>query len=410
MADFQQDGTLLTLHRLGVADLPLLEQELAGFARELPPALVLPCLDSDLAAPTFAAMLDELSGARYLSLVVLSLGKAGRKEVAKARKLLEVLPQPSLILHNEGRNLLHLLREMEGRGLRLGPEGKGRAVWLALGLVMAQSTAQSAAQSGARVVAVQDCDVVSYDRQMLARLLYPLLHPNLRCQFSKGYYARVNQRLFGRVTRLFVGPLIQALTDVLGPLPFLRFLAAFRYPLAGEFALSLDLARRLRFPGDWGLEMGLLAELWQRANPRRLCQVDLADSYDHKHQALSHDDPHKGLARMSQEIGRTLLTALAVQGVDLSAGAARALLMAYAARGEDCVEFYAAEAAINGLVFDAAEERLAVETFARSLTRAVEQFSANPRGQEPGDSWSQAAWTVPEFLPRLGQAAALDIA
>lgn len=401
MADFQQDGTLLTLHRLGEPDLPLLEQELGGFAGDLPPALVLPCLGSDLTAPTFAAMLDELSGAHYLSLVVLSLGKAGRKDLAKARKLLEVLPQPSLILNNEGRGLLHLLREMEGRGLALGPEGKGRAVWLALGLVMAHG--------GARVAAVQDCDVVGYDRQMLARLLYPLLHPNLRCQFSKGYYARVNQRLFGRVTRLFVGPLIQALTDVLGPLPFLRFLAAFRYPLAGEFAMNLDLARRLRFAGDWGLEMGLLAELWQRANPRRLCQVDLADSYEHKHQALSHDDPHKGLARMSQEIGRTLLAALAVQGEDLSPGALRALLMAYRSRGEDMVEFYAAESAINGLVFDPAEERLAVETFARALARAAEQFTANTRGQEPGDSWSQAAWTAPEFLPRLMQAAAEDI-
>jgi glucosyl-3-phosphoglycerate synthase len=405
MADFQQDGTLLTLHRLGEPDLPLLEQELSGFARELPPALVLPCLGSDLAAPAFAAMLDELSGAHYLSLVVLSLGKAGRKDLAKAKKLLEVLPQPSLILHNEGRALTHLLREMEGRGLSLGPEGKGRAVWLALGLVMAQSTAQG----GARVAAVQDCDVVGYDRQMLARLLYPLLHPNLRCQFSKGYYARVRQRLFGRVTRLFVGPLIQALTDVLGPLPFLRFLAAFRYPLAGEFALNLDLARRLRLPGDWGLEMGLLAELWRRANPRRLCQVDLADSYEHKHQALSHDDPHKGLARMSQEIGRTLLAALAVQGVDISPGALRALLMAYRSRGEDMVELYAAEAAINGLVFDPAEERLAVDTFARALARAVEQFTAAPQGQEPGASWSQAAWTVPEFLPRLMEAAARDI-
>lgn len=401
MADFQQDGTLLTLHRLGEPDLPLLEQELAGFSRDLPPALVLPCLGSDLAAPAFAAMLDELCGARYLSLVVLSLGKAGRKDLAKAAKLLEVLPQPSLILHNEGRALAQLMRDMEAKGLGLGPEGKGRAVWLALGLIMAHG--------GAQVAAVQDCDVVNYDRQMLARLLYPLLHPNLRCQFSKGYYARVNQRLYGRVTRLFVGPLIQALTDVLGPLPFLRFLAAFRYPLAGEFALSLDLARRLRLPGDWGLEMGLLAELWRRANPRRICQVDLADSYEHKHQALSHDDPHKGLARMSQEIGRTLLAALATQGVDLSPGASRALLMAYRGRGEDTVEFYAAEAAINGLVFDAAEERLAVETFARSLARAVEQFGVSPRGQEPGVGWSQAVWTAPEFLPRLAEAAASDI-
>jgi hypothetical protein len=95
--------------------------------------------------------------------------------------------------------------------------------------------------------------------------------------------------------------------------------------------------------------------------------------------------------------------------VDISPGALRALLMAYRSRGEDMVELYAAEAAINGLVFNPAEERLAVDTFARALARAVEQFTAAPQGQEPGASWSQAAWTVPEFLPRLMEAAARDI-
>ncbi len=393
MADFQQDGVILNLHRLGEPDLPLLEQGLNSYAQDLPPALILPCLGSDLNSPVFKAMLDELSGAHYLGLVVLSLGRSGRKDLAKAGKLLGVLPQPTLILDNDGRRLKKLLQEMSEAGLAVGQEGKGRAVWLALGLVLADGRA--------RVAAVQDCDVVDYDRQMLARLLYPLLHPNLRCQFSKGYYARVNQRLFGRVTRLFVGPLLQALTDVLGPLPFLRFLAAFRYPLAGEFALNLDLARQLRLAGDWGLEIGLLAELWRRANPRRICQVDLADSYEHKHQALSPEDPHKGLARMSQEIGRTLLATLAGQGVDLSGGGLRALELAYGVRAEDQVGFYAAEAAINGLVFDLGEERLAVETFARALNRSIEQFAGDPVGQEPGCSWSQAAWAFPDLLPRL---------
>jgi glucosyl-3-phosphoglycerate synthase len=64
-------------------------------------------------------------------------------------------------------------------------------------------------------------------------------------RFCKGYYNRVQEQLYGRVTRLFLIPLVRALIRTLGHNPLLDFIDSFRYPLAGEMALDLDLAKRL---------------------------------------------------------------------------------------------------------------------------------------------------------------------
>ena len=69
-------------------------------------------------------------------------------------------------------------------------------------------------------------------------------------------------------------------------IPYLRFLDDFRYALAGEFAMTADLARVIRIPSHWGLEVGVLAEVYRNVAPLRVCQVDLTDNYEHKHQDL----------------------------------------------------------------------------------------------------------------------------
>ena len=37
-------------------------------------------------------------------------------------------------------------------------------------------------------LAIHDCDIVTYDRSLLARLLYPVAHPQFNYEFCKGYY------------------------------------------------------------------------------------------------------------------------------------------------------------------------------------------------------------------------------
>jgi len=78
------------------------------------------------------------------------------------------------------------------------------------------------ARGQAAVVAVHDCDVVSYDREMLARLVFPVVNPNFDYRFCKGFYSRITNRMHGRATRLMMTPLIRVLQRIVGPLALRR--------------------------------------------------------------------------------------------------------------------------------------------------------------------------------------------
>ena len=55
-----------------------------------------------------------------------------------------------------------------------------------------------------------DCDITTYNRDLLARLVYPVSNPNFNYEFCKGYYPRIREgALSGRVTRLLVTPLLK---------------------------------------------------------------------------------------------------------------------------------------------------------------------------------------------------------
>ena len=117
----------------------------------------------------------------------------------------------------------------------------------------------------------------------------PTAHHSMAYEYVKSYYGRVSDRMYGRVTRLFVGPLLRAMIKVLGNHPLLEFLSNFRYPLSGEFSIDIDLAEIIRIPGDWGLEVGMLCEIYRSAATRKVCQVDLGNNFEHKHQHLGYD-------------------------------------------------------------------------------------------------------------------------
>ncbi len=262
----------------------------------------------------------------YLDAVVISLDRADEAGYRKSLEYFRRMKRRTVVLWNDGPGVTALLSRLAENDLRLGERGKGRACWMAFGYLLA---------AGHEHVALQDADVLDYDRAALSRLLYPLVNPILNFDFCKGYYARFTDRLNGRVVRLFVWPLLSALSALLGSHPYLEFLSAFRYPLAGEFALSADLLRQVRVPADWGLEIGVLSEVFRHLSPRRVCQVDLTDRYDHKHQALSPDDASTGLNRMAGDIAKHLLRTLAAADVVLSEGALKSLLASYQRRAED---------------------------------------------------------------------------
>ena len=400
MSDFYQTGVVTTLHRLGTRSLEAMETDLIRYTDHRRVALVLPCLIGELERPALRGILKELSMVKYIDQIVISLGLADEEQFRYASQYFSVLGQPYRIIWNEGPNIQALYGSLEKSGLSGGENGKGRACWIAYGYVLAQEKFD--------VIALQDCDVVTFHRSMLARLIYPLVDPNLDFKFSKGYYARVTDRLHGRGTRLLITPLIRSLMRLIGGHDFLRYLDSFRYPLAGEFAMKADLARSIRIPNDWGLEIGMLAEVYRNTAVRRVCQIDIADQYDHKHQALSPDNPREGLMRMALEISQTLFRTMAAEGIELSRGLFTSLLAAYLRTAEDTIVRYHADAIVNGLGFDRHGEEVAVDTFARAIKEASERFVEDPLGKPNLPNWMRITSAQPDFFEHLLEAVELD--
>jgi glucosyl-3-phosphoglycerate synthase len=391
---------ITTLHRLAPAGLERLETELKYFSKERPIALVLPCLYTEIQGEGLPRIRDVLREISYVGRVVISVsGTAEIQHFQAVQKYFQDMPEVTCVW-GSGPTVGELLERLRGRGLEVGPEGKGRAVWIGTGYAIAEGESDS--------VVSHDCDVLTYDREFLARLCFPVVHPNLDYEFCKGYYGRATDRLHGRGTRLFVTPLLRALQATLGPLPLLEFLESFRYPLAGEFALKTDMARQIRIPSDWGLEVGMLAEIFRICSPQRVAQVELCDNYDHKHQELSPGDPERGLHRMVIDIAMTLFRNLAGVGVQFDAGFLNTLSAAYLRHAQDMVARYADDARINGLQFDQHAEEVTVETFAGGLRAAGLTFVHDPRRAPMIPNWHRVIAAVPEFLAELRHAVDVD--
>jgi glucosyl-3-phosphoglycerate synthase len=332
--------------------------------------------------------------------IIVSLDRAEAEQFRQARNFLAALPQKVRVIWNDGPRVSALYRMLEENDLHVGPAGKGRGCWMAYGYVLASQ------QSG--LIAVHDCDILNYNRDMLARLCYPIANPSIDFEFCKGFYARVTDRMHGRVTRLLVSPLIRSLMSILGHIPLLVYFDGFRFPLAGEFAMKVALARANRIPPDWGLEMGMLAEVYRNCAIKRICQVDLCDNYEHKHQALSPDDPESGLLKMTIEIVKILLRTLAAEGIVLDSGVLNSLLARYVRTAEDTLKRYHADALINGLIFDRHLEEIAVATFSRGMDLAGKSFLEDPLGAPLIPNWNRVISAIPDFLSALEVAVEQD--
>jgi glucosyl-3-phosphoglycerate synthase len=400
MADFHQSGVISTLHRFAGGDWRALEDELMEYRDSRPIALALPCLYTELEGPALPHIVQQLRHAQYLAHIVIALGRADRDQFLHALDFFSALGTRCSVLWIDSPAVQSLNKEMEESGLSIGPDGKGRSVWLASGFVMAHEEWEA--------IALHDCDIVTYDRELLVRLCYPIGNPTLGFEFAKGYYARFSDRLHGRVTRLYVTPLLRAMETTFGSLPLVQFMDSFRYPLAGEVAMSVDLARANRIPWDWGLEVGTLAEVYRNLAPRRVCQVSLCERYDHRHQELSAEDPEAGLMKMAVDIGKSLFRSLAAEGASFSPSDFRTLAVAYSRRAEDAIRQYSADAAINHLIFDRHAEGLAVETFARAIQLAADQFMNDPLGVPLIPSWNRVLSAVPDLIDRLREAVESD--
>src|SRR3972149_1558078 len=161
MGDFYQTGVITTLHSLGKPSLERLETELRQFSSVRPVALVLPALYSEFEGPGMPKIVEE---------------------VAKAKEFMSPITCDVKIVHNDGKRIGEIYDTLTRNGLDVGQRGKGRSAWLAYGYVIGRGQSD--------VIALHDCDIVTYSREMLARLCYPIVNPNLDYVFCKGFYSR----------------------------------------------------------------------------------------------------------------------------------------------------------------------------------------------------------------------------
>jgi glucosyl-3-phosphoglycerate synthase len=394
MSDFSQNGVISTLHDFGTKSTSVIENELLKFSEQRKMELILPCLYSELEGTALPKIVEEISKTKYLDHIIIGLDKANEAQAKKAWKFFKKLKTTFSILWNDGPKLKKLDQELKKNNLAPSELGKGRNVWYCIGMCIARDSARS--------VALHDCDIKTYDRRMLAKLFYPVVNPLFNFEFCKGYYPRVaNDKMNGRVARLLVFPLLTALEKTIGKSEYLEFMKSFKYPLAGEFSFRRNVLPELRISSDWGIEVGILSEMQRSFSPQNICQVDLADTYDHKHQVLSMDDETKGLSRMSIDIIKTFIKKLATQGNTFSREKFRSLKATYYRSALDLIDIYRSDAMMNGLKFDSHTEEQAVELFAMNIMKAGEAFILNPMDTPFIPTWSRVKSAIPDFLGRL---------
>jgi glucosyl-3-phosphoglycerate synthase len=170
----------------------------------------------------------------------------------------------------------------------LGPIlGKGDAMYRALG---------GGAVSG-EIVCYLDADTSGASGHYATGLLGPLLCEASgaegaagegRIEFVKAFYKRPFEYGGlsvpdggGRVNRLLARPALALLYPQL---------AAVRQPLAGEVAARRELLERVPFATGYGVEIGMLIDVWREVGLEGIAQVDL-EEHRNRHQSLSELEP-----------------------------------------------------------------------------------------------------------------------
>lgn len=168
--------------------------------------------------------------------------------------------------------------------------GKGDAMWRALSVLQGES------------VCFLDADTEGFAAHFCTGLLGPLVcEPGV--QFVKGFYRRPFEQDGislpeggGRVNHLTARPALAL---------FYPQLAGVRQPLAGEVAAQRELLERLPFATGYGVEIGMLIDVWRELGGEGVAQVDL-EVHRNRHQSLRELTPmaHTVLATIARRLER----------------------------------------------------------------------------------------------------------
>lgn len=394
MADFFQNGVITTLQNVGERSLESMEEDLLEFAKRRNMVLLLPALYSEFETPAMQTIIDELKDVKYLYKIILGLDRATEEQFLEVKERMSVLQCDVEILWNDGPNIKQIYNELTQEGFPgLDTPGKGRNVWTMIGYGLTNQNNYA--------FALHDCDIVNYSRAIVARLFYPIVHPALDFEFNKGYYSRVTHKLHGRVTRLFYTPLIKALTLTFGSNRYLDYMESFRYALSGEFSFIRSLGRGIAISPTWGLEVSTLSEVYKNTSNRRICQTEIMESYEHKHQELGSQNEGGGIYKMANDIAKTLFRILAQEGVVFSEASFKTLLASYYQESRFEISKYNALSKINALDYNRQNEITAVEAFEDAIKEAAAEFYEDPMGTPSLSPWITVRSVLPEFSDKF---------
>lgn len=172
---------------------------------------------------------------------------------------------------------------------RLNPRlGKGEALWKSLLVTHGD------------IIIWIDTDIVNIHPRFVYGILGPMLI-NPQVQFVKGFYRRplkVGEKMQagggGRVTELTARPLLNL---------FYPELSGVVQPLSGEYAGRREALERVPFFSGYGVEIGLLIDIYEKYGLNAIAQVDLLER-------IHHNQPLEALSKMSFEIIQAVIRKL----------------------------------------------------------------------------------------------------
>jgi len=396
MADFFQNGVITTLQKLGERKLEDLESDLEIYAERHNMVLLLPALYSEFETPAMHKIIEELKHVKYLHKIILGLDRATKEQFEEVKKLMSDIPCKVDVIWNDGPRIKELYAELTAEGFPgLYTPGKGRNVWTMIGYGLTDLNSYA--------FALHDCDIVNYSREIPARLFFPIMHPALDFEFNKGFYSRVTHKLHGRATRLLYSPLINALVKVFGRCRYLDYMESFRYSLSGEFAFIRSLGRGIAISPTWGLEVSTLSEVYKNTSNRRICQTEIMETYEHKHQELGSQSSGGGIYKMANDIAKTIFKVMAQEGIVFSEAAFKTLQATYYKEARFEISKYNAMSKLNGLEFSRQNEISAVETFEEAIKEAAKEFYEDPMGAHSLSPWTTVRSVMPHFSDKFAQ-------
>lgn len=371
-------------------DFEYMSSRLCELKKQYTSGLIIPIMGKDIQSPGIPKMIEEINQCQYLTKVIIALSAEDHDDYEEALRVARNFKIPCEVAWCNKPEVTRVLEELKHKGLDVvSLSGKGKDVWIATGI----------AQLDLFAFALHDADITTYNRMIPTKLLYPIIEPKLDFFFSKGYYARINlknRKMYGRITRLFIGPILEVLQEKLQYSKFLTYMQSFSYPLAGELALYSDLATHIRIPNDWGLELGLLAEVYRNAAYRRICEVDLG-IYDHRHKPVT---PNSLLKTAEDSFITLLRTLTEMENIEVSEPFLTSLQVAYRRLAQDKIRQYHAEAICNNFDFNRHDEEVDVDLLCNVIISGGRKYLENPiRAQLP--DWLRAIAAMPDIRERL---------